>query len=75
MCIRDRGYLERIAALLPAEVAARGEDQELALVANMVGAVLLARAVDDPELSDRILSACREFALEAFVGGDRMPMD
>jgi len=70
-----KGYLDRIAALLPAEVAARGEDQELALVANMVGAVLLARAVDDPELSDRILAACREFAMGAFVGGGGMPLD
>jgi TetR/AcrR family transcriptional regulator, transcriptional repressor for nem operon len=66
-----KGYLDRIAALLPAEVAARGEDQELALVATMVGAVLLARAVDDPDLSDRIVTACREFALAAFAPGDK----
>lgn len=62
-----REYMERLAALLPPDVAARGEDQELALAATMVGAVLLARAVDDPELSDRILAAGRAFAVEAFA--------
>jgi hypothetical protein len=33
----------------------------------MVGAVLLARAVDDPALSDRILDACRNFYTAAFT--------
>ncbi|MNK54056.1 HTH-type transcriptional repressor BepR [compost metagenome] len=42
-----------------------GDPQEreaaaLSLLARMVGGMLLARAVDDPELSDRILAACRE---------------
>ena len=64
-----QSYLERIAALLPAEVAERAPDQELALVASMVGAVLLARAVDDPNLSDRILAACRQSALATFAEG------
>jgi len=32
----------------------------------MVGAVLLARAVDDPALSDRLLAACRDFSLDTF---------
>jgi TetR/AcrR family transcriptional repressor of nem operon len=64
-----QGYLERIAALLPTEVAERGSDQELALVASMVGAVLLARAVDDPGLSDRILTACRQSVLATFAEG------
>jgi TetR/AcrR family transcriptional regulator, transcriptional repressor for nem operon len=35
------------------------EDEALAIVATMVGALTLARAVDDPELSDRILAAVR----------------
>ena len=43
-------------------MAARGgaqppEDAALATVAALVGALILARAVDDPELSDRILAA------------------
>ncbi|HEX2093718.1 MAG TPA: TetR family transcriptional regulator [Longimicrobiaceae bacterium] len=43
------------------------EDEAIALVSGMVGAVLLARAVDDPELSDRILAASRRFYLDAFA--------
>ncbi len=65
-----QGYLERIAALLPAAVDDRAPDRELALVASMVGAVLLARAVDDPDLSDRILAACRQSALATFADRD-----
>ena len=65
-----QGYLERIAALLPAAVDDRAPDRELALVASMVGAVLLARAVDDPDLSDRILAACRQSALVTFADGE-----
>ena len=37
----------------------KSEDEALAIVATMVGALTLARAVDDPELSDRILAAIR----------------
>jgi TetR/AcrR family transcriptional repressor of nem operon len=74
-----------IARLLPgggraepaAEDAAKDAvpDEALVLVSGMVGAVLLSRAVDDPELSDRILLAARrfymaEFAPEGTSGGD-----
>lgn len=62
-----RGYTGQLASLLPAEVAERSPDQELALVAEMVGAVLLARVVDDAELSNRILAASRSFALKEFA--------
>ncbi|MFN8511563.1 MAG: TetR/AcrR family transcriptional regulator [Thermomicrobiales bacterium] len=65
-----RTYLDRIGDLLPPAVAERAPDQELALVASMVGAVLLARAVDDPDLSDRILAATREFATSAFANAE-----
>ncbi|WBV45469.1 TetR/AcrR family transcriptional regulator [Pseudoroseomonas cervicalis] len=46
----------------PAGTAGEGparEDQALALMAGLVGAMVLARAVDDPVLSDRILQASR----------------
>ena len=36
------------------------EDEALATIATIVGAMILARAVDDPELSDRILSVSRK---------------
>jgi hypothetical protein len=41
------------------------EDDALALAATLVGALILARAVDDPELSDRILAASRARLNEA----------
>lgn len=40
------------------------EDEALALLAGMVGALVLARAVDDEVLSDRILSCTRDSLLD-----------
>jgi TetR/AcrR family transcriptional regulator, transcriptional repressor for nem operon len=40
------------------------EDHAIASIALCVGGLLLARAVDDPRFSDRILGACRAAALE-----------
>ena len=54
-----REVMARIGARLPAGPKRAREDQVLAIMATMVGAVVLARAVDDPALSDRILSAAR----------------
>ena len=52
-----RGMGKKIAGLAPG--GARPEDEALAIVATMVGALILARAVDDQELSGRILGAAR----------------
>ena len=52
-----RATTTRIAGLMPGR--REREDEALAAVATMVGALTLARAVDDPELSDRILAAAR----------------
>jgi TetR/AcrR family transcriptional repressor of nem operon len=41
-----------------------GKNEAIASIALCVGGLLLARAVDDQKLSDRILSACRAAALE-----------
>lgn len=49
--------MKRIAGLMSGR--RESEDEALAIVATMVGALTLARAVDDPELSDRILAAAR----------------
>jgi TetR/AcrR family transcriptional repressor of nem operon len=73
-----RGLVAGVARLLrgarggsaAAPAAASGEavpDEALVLVSGMVGAVLLARAADDPELSDRILLAARRFYTDAFA--------
>lgn len=50
-----------IAEYCPGETAEARRDAALALTAGMVGAVALARAVDDPAFSDRILLATRRF--------------
>ena len=63
-------YLDRLAALLPDRPGADPRDDALVLAAGLAGAVLLARAVDDPVLSDRLLRAARAFYTDAFVAGD-----
>jgi len=62
-----RRYFDRLAPLLDDQDTSARDDHELILASGMVGAVLLARAVDDPELSDRILGACRDFYTAAFA--------
>jgi TetR/AcrR family transcriptional repressor of nem operon len=52
-----RDYVSEIVCLSAGELE---EDQGWALVSGMAGAVMLARAVDDPWLSDRILASARE---------------
>lgn len=52
-----RATAQQIARLMPGHRTL--EDEALFIVATMVGALTLARAVDDPDLSDRILTASR----------------
>lgn len=52
-----RAMVGRIAGLMPGRRSS--EDAALAAAATMIGALTLARAVDDPDLSDRILAAAR----------------
>lgn len=42
-------------------------DRALALMSGLAGAVMLARAVDDPALSDRILNSARDVFTAAFA--------
>jgi TetR/AcrR family transcriptional repressor of nem operon len=56
-----RDYVERLAPFLPEENSDVRSNHAIVLASGMAGAVLLARVVDDPELSDRILDACRGF--------------
>jgi TetR/AcrR family transcriptional repressor of nem operon len=64
-----RRYTARLAALLPGRYKSdRGSDRgdtALAVLSGLAGAVMLARAVSDPDLSDRILAASRQFYLDA----------
>jgi TetR/AcrR family transcriptional regulator, transcriptional repressor for nem operon len=52
--------MARVAKLLPKRRGNKPEDDALAALATMAGGMILARAVNDPALSDRILTACRE---------------
>lgn len=70
-------YARQLGAYLPAsvdEASGTGEaadhrsDDALVLLSGMAGAVLLARAVSDPGLSEGILDAARAFYLRAFSG-------
>jgi TetR/AcrR family transcriptional repressor of nem operon len=54
-----KSNLARLSALLMTGTKKQREDETLATMATMVGAIVLARAVDDPELSERILTASR----------------
>jgi len=53
--LRDR--VEVLRKLLPGRAAAARREKALATMAGLVGAMILARAVDDPALSDEILEA------------------
>lgn len=55
-----RGMVERLSNRMPSDKKQRQRrDEALATVASLVGAVVLARAVNDPKLSDDILRATK----------------
>ncbi|URV28336.1 TetR/AcrR family transcriptional regulator [Burkholderia gladioli] len=58
----------RLAALMPHGRRRAKEDNALGVIATIAGAMILARAVDDPQLSDRILTSTRGW-LKAAVSG------
>lgn len=58
-----QAYVDGIRELLPDDI---DPDRAWALLAGMAGSVMLARAVDDPVLSDQILRASKDLYLEAF---------
>jgi TetR/AcrR family transcriptional repressor of nem operon len=63
------GELGRLVALIARELpggdAATRARRALAIAASLVGAIALARTVDDPAVSDQILEAARGFVLDA----------
>ena len=55
-----RGMIKQLSGRMEPGLKQRQRDEEaLAMVASLVGALVLARAVDDPKLSDDILRATR----------------
>ena len=57
------GLAQEVAGRVPAAPGLNSEDRLLATAALLVGGLLLARAVPDPALSDRILRASRRLAV------------
>lgn len=66
-----RRVLANLQSLLP-DTPDR-EDRAIALATGMAGAVMLARAVDDAALSDRILHVCRAFWIGEIERGAAPP--
>ncbi|KPY89805.1 TetR/AcrR family transcriptional regulator [Pseudomonas syringae pv. tagetis] len=54
---RLKGMIQSFSENLPWRQDSAAEDQAICFVAAMVGALVLSRAVEDPELSDKILLA------------------
>ncbi|MCW2240145.1 TetR/AcrR family transcriptional regulator [Azospirillum canadense] len=52
-----RPFIEVLAKLVPGETEEERHAQALAALSELIGAVILSRAVDDPGLSDAILAA------------------
>jgi TetR/AcrR family transcriptional repressor of nem operon len=52
-----RGHIDTWLKLVPGRSQAARREKALATVAQLVGALILSRAVEDPELSDEILKA------------------
>ncbi len=55
-----RSMAARVGAKLARRKGVASEEEALAALSSLVGALVLARAVDDPELSERILATTRE---------------
>ena len=52
--------VESLTQHLPEKKGAPDRDEAMRLFSQMLGGLILARAVDDPDLRDEILKACRE---------------
>ena len=53
------GNIARVTALMGGPGGEAAKDEAMATIALMMGALVLARAVDDPQLSDRVLEVAR----------------
>ena len=54
-----RPLIDTLVRIVPGKSRAARRQKALACLSTMVGALILARAVDDTELSDEILAAAR----------------
>jgi TetR/AcrR family transcriptional repressor of nem operon len=65
------GAITRMARLMPGRAADRRRESAVAALAGMVGALILARAVEDPALSDEILASTRRTIAAGASSGSR----
>lgn len=59
-------FLQFVTSVLPEGTDENRHDAAIALVSGMVGALLLARTINDPALSERILRVNRDFLIQTF---------
>jgi TetR/AcrR family transcriptional repressor of nem operon len=62
---RLRGLIDMVGSEIGRD--SPNQDEAIAAIALCVGGLMLARAVDDPKLSDKILSACRAAVVKESV--------
>jgi TetR/AcrR family transcriptional regulator, transcriptional repressor for nem operon len=60
----------RMSEMLRVRSRQKSDEEAFATVATLVGAVILARAVDEPELSEQILAATRASLASRWSGGE-----
>lgn len=66
-------FITQLMDYVPGATPEARRDAALTLASGMAGAVALSRAVDDPDMSDRILLAARRFYIETLAGGGYGP--
>lgn len=60
--------IRRLAVYMPGKDAEQKCERAQLLISGMAGTIMMARAVSDRELSDKILAQAREFYISAFEG-------
>lgn len=66
-------FITQLMDYVPGATPEARRDAALTLTSGMAGAIALSRAVDDPDMSDRILLAARRFYIETLAGGGYEP--
>lgn len=61
------GFVERLQAALPGS-SPSAREKALQLAVTLIGGVTLARALNDAELTDELLMACRDYAQDLLEG-------
>jgi TetR/AcrR family transcriptional regulator, transcriptional repressor for nem operon len=59
-------FLQLLVPLLPEDACENQRDAAMILLSGMVGAVMLARTINDSALSERILRVSRDFYTQTF---------